>query len=170
MSNFATTFSVEQTPAEVFDAVTNVRGWWSEEIEGSTDQLDAEFRYHRLDLHRCTMKVTELVPGERVVWRVLDNYFDFTEDKSEWLGTEVRFELSATDEGTQLRFAHIGLVPEYECFDICSNAWGAYIRGSLRNLITTGQGQPNPKEDPADMTVARERTTRGVVAAERSGR
>jgi NAD(P)-dependent dehydrogenase (short-subunit alcohol dehydrogenase family) len=27
-----------------------------------------------------------------------------------------------------------------------SNAWGSYINCSLRSLITTGKGRPNPKE------------------------
>jgi hypothetical protein len=88
----------------------------------------------------------EVIPDKKVVWLVLDNYFSFTEDKSEWKGTQVIFEISKKDNKTEVRFAHLGLVPEYECFDICSNAWGSYINGSLRSLIATGKGRPNKKE------------------------
>ena len=144
--NFTTTFSVDQTPEEIFKAINNVRGWWSEEIEGGTDTLGAEFKYHYKDVHRCKMKITDFVPGKEVVWLVLDNNFNFTEDKTEWKGTKVIFEVSKIDDKTQLRFTHEGLVPEYECFNVCSNAWGSYINGSLRSLITTGKEQPNQKE------------------------
>jgi hypothetical protein len=41
--NYTTTFTVDQTPEEVFRAVANVRRWWSEEITGDTDKLGAEF-------------------------------------------------------------------------------------------------------------------------------
>lgn len=37
--NFTTTISVDQTPEEAFAAIKNIRGWWSENIEGSTDKL-----------------------------------------------------------------------------------------------------------------------------------
>jgi hypothetical protein len=144
--DFTTTFSVDQTPEEAFDAINNPREWWSEEIEGSTSKLGSEFTYHYKDAHRARIKITEFVPGKKVVWRVLDNYFDFTQDKSEWKDTEISFEVSGKGNKTEVRFAHLGLVPEYECFDVCSNAWGSYINGSLRSLITTGKGKPNPKE------------------------
>ena len=144
--NLTTTISADQSPQEVFAAINNVRGWWSEEIEGTTDKLGAEFAYHYVDVHRCKMKITEFVPGRRVIWLVLDNYFNFTEDKTEWTGTKIIFEVSNKDAKTQLRFTHEGLVPEYECFKVCSNAWGSYINGSLQSLITTGKGRPNPKE------------------------
>ena len=45
-----------------------------------------------------------------------------------------------------VRFAHLGLVPEYECYTACENGWTQYIRLSLLNLITTGKGQPNSSE------------------------
>jgi len=143
--NFTATFSVDQSPQEVFDAVNNVRGWWSEEIEGVTDKTGEEFTYRYEDLHRCTIRVTELVPGEKVSWFVVDNYFSFTEDKTEWKGTTINFDIAQKDGRTELRFTHVGLTPEYECYDACSEGWGNYIMSSLRNLITTGEGQPNAK-------------------------
>jgi hypothetical protein len=40
------------------------------------------------------------------------------------------------------------LVPEYECFDVCSNGWNHYIHESLKGLIVTGKGQPNSTDNP----------------------
>ena len=81
--NFTIAFTVDQTPEEVFDAVNNVQGWWSEEIEGSTDKLGAEFKFHYKDLHRSTHKITEFVPGKKVVWHVPENRINFVREKSE---------------------------------------------------------------------------------------
>jgi|RhiMetdeSRZDD1v2_1073273.scaffolds.fasta_scaffold08183_7 uncharacterized protein YndB with AHSA1/START domain len=145
-TDFTTTLVVDQTPNEVFNAITNVRGWWSEEIEGGTEKLNDEFRYHFKDVHLCKIKLIEVVPDKKIVWLVIDNYFNFTKDNREWKGTKVIFEISQKDNKTHLRFTHEGLVPEYECYDICRNGWSNYINNSLRNLINTGKGQPNPKE------------------------
>ena len=149
-SDFTTTILVDQTPKEAFNAINNVRGWWSEEIEGSTDQLNDEFKYHFEDIHRCQLKVIEIIPDKKVVWLVQDNYFKpgifnsddgFTNDKSEWTGTKISFEISKQDNKTQLRFTHLGLVPEIECFDSCSNSWSQLIHQSLFSLIATGKGK-----------------------------
>lgn len=147
-SNFTITLSVDQTPEEVFNAVNNVRGWWSEEVERDTKKLGDEFTYHYEDVHYSQMKLIEVIPNEKVVWLVKYNYFKFTKDKSEWTGTKISFEISKRDGKTQLRFTHLGLVPEYECFEICSNAWSQYIQQSLLSLITTGVGQPNSTGNP----------------------
>jgi hypothetical protein len=145
--SYTTTFVVEQTPEDVFAAINNVRGWWSQAIEGRTDELGAEFNYHYQDVHRCAFSITEFVPGKKVVWHVVDNYFNFIKDKTEWIGTDIVFEIGRAGDQTEVRFTHVGLVPAYECYDICSDAWGRYINGSLRSLIATGEGQPNPLED-----------------------
>jgi hypothetical protein len=144
--SYTRTFTVDKSPKEVFAAINHVRGWWSENIEGSTTNLGDEWTYRYKDAHRCTMKVTEMVPNKKVVWHVLDNYFNFTQDKTEWKGTDVVFEIARKGDKTEVNFTHVGLVPAYECYNVCSDAWGSYISGSLRSLITTGKGKPNTKE------------------------
>ncbi len=144
--NYTTSFTVDQTPQEVFTAINDPRRWWSEEIEGGTDKLGGEWKYHYEDVHRCTMKITRFIPHEKIVWDVLDNSFNFIKDKTEWVGNNIIFEITPIGKKTEVRFTQVGLVPEYECFDICSNAWGSYINGSLKNLITKGKGSPNKKE------------------------
>lgn len=141
--DFTAAISVERTQEEAFNAINNVRGWWSENIEGGTEKLGDEFTYRYKDVHSCKIKIAELIPGKKVVWHVLDNRFNFTKDKNEWEGTDVIFEVSKKGNKTEVRFTHRGLVPEYECFDVCSNAWGSYINGSLRSLTTTGKGHRN---------------------------
>ena len=145
-SDFTTTISVDQTPEEAFKAINNVRGWWSEEIEGSTEKLNDEFTYHYKDVHISKMKLIEVIPDKKVVWLVKDNHFNFTKDTSEWTGNKIVFEITEKGNKTQLRFTQLGLVPEYECYDMCRAGWSNYINNSLRSLITTGKGQPNPKE------------------------
>jgi hypothetical protein len=141
--DYTVAITVDQTPEEAFAAINNVRGWWSGDIEGITDQLGEEFTYRYEDVHRSRQKITELDPGKRVVWHVLDAYLSFTQDKTEWNGTDITFDISKDGDQTEVRFTHVGLVPQFECFHDCSDAWGSYIKGSLRNLITTGKGEPN---------------------------
>jgi hypothetical protein len=137
-ASYTTSLVVDQTPDQVFDAVVDVRSWWFGDIEGSTDQLGDEFTYSVPGVHWNAMRVTELVPGARVAWLVTDSRIEFTDVKDEWTGTTITFDVDANDEGSQLRFTHDGLVPAYECFADCSNAWGSFVHGSLRNRITTG--------------------------------
>jgi len=72
---------------------------------------------------------------------VTDSNLNFVKDKDEWTGTKIIFEISEINNKTQLRFTHQGLVPQFECFGDCSNAWSMLIHDSLMSLITTGKGK-----------------------------
>lgn len=124
--NFTKSFTVDQTPKQAFAAINNVRGWWSEEIDGHTNKLGDVFKYHFQDIHRCQLKITESVPNQKVTWRVLDNYFNFTQDKTEWKDTDITFAVARKADQTEIRFTHVGLVPDYECYDACSEGWTTY--------------------------------------------
>jgi hypothetical protein len=89
-----------------------------------------------LDAHgikMCTVpnkKVTEFVPGKKVVWHVLDSELSFAKDKSEWNDTDIVVDISEKDGKTEVRFTHEGLVPRFECYGSGSNAWGTLINES----------------------------------------
>ena len=145
-TDFTAAFTVKQTPEEVFVAVNNVRAWWSGNVEGETDALDAEFTYRYQDVHYTKQKITEFVPDKKVVWHIEEAFLNFTAEPDEWVGTDIIFEITPQGDGTELRFSHRGLVPEFECYEACSSAWGFYVNGSLKRLITTGEGEPNVEE------------------------
>jgi hypothetical protein len=146
--NFSTAFTVDETPEEAFAAINRVRAWWTGEpgIEGSTSKLGDEFTYHYNPHHYSKQKITEFIPGKKVVWLVLDSSLNFVKNKNEWTGTKITFEIARKGDKTEVRFTHAGLVPDVECFGACSNAWGSYITGSLRNLITAGKKQSKPQQ------------------------
>jgi hypothetical protein len=143
--DFSRTLLVEQSPEEVFTAITNVRGWWSEKLEGDSAKLNDEFTYRYKDLHWSHQKLVDVIPNKRVEWLVTDSRLNFIKDKKEWNGTTIIFQITRKKNKTQLRFTHVGLLPELECYEACSGGWSYYI-DSLQQLIATGIGQPNPEK------------------------
>ena len=137
--NYTTSFAVDQSPEAVFDAVNNVRAWWSGEFEGTTSKLGDVFIYCYKDIHYSKQEVIELVPGRRIAWRVLEGTLNFVEDKTEWTGTTITFDIARRGAKTEVVFTHLGLEPAVECYDTCSDAWTSLIQGSLKQLIETGR-------------------------------
>lgn len=138
--NFTVDLLVDQTPHEVFNAIKNVRGWWSglydEKFKGTTDTLNEEFTFHAGGgAHYSKQKLVELVPDKEITWLVTDSKLDFVENQNEWNGTKINFKISSHGDKTKIRFTHIGLVPEFECYDSCSGAWSQYLQERLVNVL-----------------------------------
>ena len=144
--DFTASILVTQTPTIAFNAIKDFRAWWSEDIEGNTDNLNETFFYHYKDIHLCKIKLIDIVPGKKLVYQVIENQFNFIKDQTEWVGTMLIFDISKEGAKTKVKFTHKGLVPEYECYNVCNDAWTGYITNSLYKLITTGKGEPNPKD------------------------
>ncbi|GAA3589337.1 hypothetical protein [Kribbella ginsengisoli] len=190
MSDYSTSFTVQQSADEVYAAILNVGAWWTGEIEGRADEVGGEFAYRHLPQHYSLQRVVELEPGRRVAWEVVDSKLAFVSEPSEWTGSQIVFDIlpgtqasggtdvgggehedtpdggavrgrsigsgavrgrsvggravQAGGVGAEVRFTHLGLVPEVECFGACSTAWRHYVNGSLYSLITTGEGLADP--------------------------
>lgn len=140
-TDFTTTILVDESPEAVFNAINNVSGWWQGEIEGNSTKLNDEFTYRMLDFHFSKQKIVEIIPNKKVVWLITESRLNFIKDKSEWTGTTISFEITEQGNKTQLRFTHVGLNPEIECYGACSNAWGQLVQQSVFSLITTGKGK-----------------------------
>jgi len=139
------TFAVDNSPDQVFAAIANVRAWWGKGIEGSTDKIGDEFTYRHKDLHLSKQRLEEAIPGKKLVWLVTDANLSFTADTGEWKGTQLRFDIGRSGGQTELRFTHVGLNPKRECFEACSKGWAYYVGESLRALLLTGTGRPDPR-------------------------
>ena len=138
--NFSLTLTSGQSPADVFQAITNVRAWWtgfySEEITGKTEKLHDEFTFRAADgAHYTKQKLVEVVPDKRIVWLITHSNLSFLEQPEEWLGTKVIFDINKTGKKTELTFTHEGLTPEVECYDSCAPGWTQYLNNKLLPLI-----------------------------------
>lgn len=136
------TFSIqtEKSPEYVFKAIRDVRSWWSglygESFSGETKEQDDEFSFRAGDgAHYSKQKLVEVVPNKRVVWLITESELSFLDQKDEWTGTKVIFEITGKDGKTELVFTHQGLTPEIECYDSCAPAWSMYLKDKLTPLI-----------------------------------
>lgn len=142
--DFTTTILVDATPTQVFNAINHPQQWWTGEFTGSAVNLNDEFTYRYKDMHYSKQRVAEMIADKKVVWLITDSALNFIEDKTEWTGTKIIFEIDEQNDKTQLRFTHKGITPEVECYSACSPAWTSLIQESLFKYITTGQKQSIP--------------------------
>src|SRR5436309_6613498 len=100
--SFTTTISVAATPQQVFDAVNDVRAWWGTTIVGPSDSVGDEIVHDVRGIHHCRIRVTSSEPGRRVAWTILENSFTFVDDKDEWVGNELVFDIRPDGDRTTL--------------------------------------------------------------------
>lgn len=88
------------------------------------------------------MKVTDLHPPTRVLWEVVDG-------PEEWIGTRISWDLRREGDYTIVLFQHLDWKEPVEMMYHCSTKWAIFLM-SLKSLIETGKGVPDPDDVKID--------------------
>lgn len=139
--DFHTKIKVNASPEEAIRKISEVSGWWAKKVKGNSAKLNDQFT---VDFGKTFVdfQVSELVPGKKITWKVTDCFLDWINNKTEWNGTEVVFEVSGNKHSSEIDFTHIGLVPEVECYNDCKKGWTEHVTESLVMYINEGKGMP----------------------------
>jgi hypothetical protein len=140
-NNYQCVITAAVSAEEAFDSICDVRAWWAKQLEGSTTAKGDRFTV-RFGPTFVTFEITGFVPGKKIDWQVTDCYLHWINDKHEWTGTQVSWEIEPTPEGSRIRMTHHGLVPRSECFNDCQAGWNDHIGNSLKRYMTEQVGMP----------------------------
>ncbi|MFD3810595.1 SRPBCC domain-containing protein [Rhodococcus sp. NPDC058639] len=130
--------------AQVYAALTTaerIADWWTTDTRGNGDDVGGTLRF-RFGAGGFDMKVLELDPGTRVLWEVIDG-------PGEWIGTHVSWNLEQVGDYTIVLFGHQGWKEPVEFMHHCSTKWALFLM-SLKSLIETGTGTPDPRDVKID--------------------
>ncbi len=140
--HYAAGISVNASPEQVFSHICNVPAWWATNFSGDASRLHAAFTVRFQETY-VDFTVEEIIPAEKIVWRVTDCHLYWLDDKKEWLGTAVVWNIRPQAGATAVSMTHQGLTPALPCFNDCKKGWDFYVRESLPELILTRKGRPD---------------------------
>ena len=139
--DYNATISVNATPKETYGKIAMVGDWWAKNFTGKALNENDTFKV-RFGETFVDFRITEAIPGKKIVWYVTDCNLDWISDKKEWKDTKVVWEISAENNATQIKMTHVGLTPEVECYNDCELGWNGHVKGSLVKFLTENKGQP----------------------------
>ena len=139
--SFHKAFKVKASATEVMEKISQVDLWWAKNFRGKAKKLKDKFSVH-FGTTWVKFQISEWVPDEKVVWKITDCNLEWIDEKKEWNGTEVVFEINAGKTSTKIDFIHVGLFPGMECYKDCKAGWTEHLKIGLQDLINTGKGKP----------------------------
>ena len=140
-NSFHTLIKVNAPAEEVLKKINQVNRWWAKNVKGKSEKLNDKFHVD-FGTTWVDFQITELVTNKKVTWKVVDCNLEWINNKKEWNGTDVVFEISSKNNTTEVDFTHLGLIPSFECYDDCKVGWTKHVTESLVQFINEGEGMP----------------------------
>lgn len=145
MKDYQQLITIATNVNEVFNALTlSVPDWWGP-VDRPHSKLGDRFKVSFGEAF-WTFEIKALKPNQTITWLCVESnqvHAGLKGVKEEWLGTLIHWNLEKLETGeTMVRFQHEGLVPDFNCYDVCATAWDFFITNSLKSYLEKGQGQP----------------------------
>ncbi len=134
---------IQSSLDQVYLALTTRDGlaaWWASNTQGE-GEVGGVLQF-RFGAGGFDMKVLELLPATRVLWQVVDG-------PEEWIGTKVSWTLKQEGDYVVVLFKHQGWKEPVEFMHHCSTKWAIFLM-SLKSLLETGKGAPDPHDTKID--------------------
>ena len=128
---------ISAPPERVYEAITeqaDLASWWTPDVSNAQPRLGAVAEFRFGGGYVIQMEVAALEPSRRVVWNV-------RRGAPEWANTSVTWDLTPTERGTTLRFAHRDYPSTEGSFANVTFNW-AWFLASLKTYLEKGQGWP----------------------------
>jgi uncharacterized protein YndB with AHSA1/START domain len=119
--------------------------WWTNNTQGESkvgELLQFRFSADGSEIGGFDMPVLELDPAKRVRWQVIDG-------PAEWIDTNISWDLKQEGDYAVILFKHQGWKEPVEFMHHCSTKWAIFLM-SLKSLLETGKGAPNPDDIKID--------------------
>jgi len=139
--DYTARISTTASPERAAQAVTDdLEQWWSTRIERRSDGFTTRFNNSHATFH--------FEPGSdplSFAWTCTDAHMiiEDVEDAAEWVGTQLLWQITPTETGSDIQLTHKGLGPTLPCFDVCQRGWQHFFETSLRDHLNSNTGAPN---------------------------
>lgn len=152
---------ISSTPDKVFEGITQrIPEWWSKDYKGAAKDKGDEFTV-RFGSTFKTMRITDVIENKKVEWLCIDQLIEMPDgmqplkNKQEWVGNKIIWEVEQNDKDTILKFKHVGLTPEVECWSVCEPGWEQTLK-SFTELLHSGAGKPFDMLDDEHLAKAKQ--------------
>jgi len=138
MTDYTTQLEIPISRHAVFMAISRELGKWWGKQDRLIEKKDTVFRVSWGEPW-YQFEVVEYKENELMIWECIDAnqiITGLTGVEKEWVGTKIHWKLVEISSNTTLiQFKHQGLIPDFLCFDVCSNAWEHFLKDRLVSYL-----------------------------------
>ncbi|GAA3596220.1 SRPBCC domain-containing protein [Flavivirga amylovorans] len=132
--NYKNKLEVNTSSEQAFLALNQgLHSWWGK-ISNSEFKAGGQFTIQFENEYWWTFKIIEYTPNLELVWKCIDGEPDFNK---EWIGHVLHWEIEEQNGKCVINFHQVGLTPNIDCYDVCSNTWDRFITNGLKNFLET---------------------------------